>query len=111
MLDYFQGWKRKVGLTTLALACVFAAGLVRSFQKENGFFLFGQHIRSPSPGMLEGTHLNRIVLNGQTAMQRVVDWQINYWYVAPPFTLLSAYFLLSPRRQPIKPRSAEEPAV
>src|SRR6478735_5170852 len=32
MFGYFRGWKRKAGLVTLAIACVFATGWVRSFQ-------------------------------------------------------------------------------
>lgn len=30
MKDFFRGWRRKVGVCTLAMACVFAAGWVRS---------------------------------------------------------------------------------
>ena len=30
MGEYFRGWKRKIGVATLVMACVFAAGWVRS---------------------------------------------------------------------------------
>lgn len=33
MREFFRGWKRKAGLVTLVLACVFAAGWVRSLDK------------------------------------------------------------------------------
>jgi hypothetical protein len=38
MREFFRGWKRKLGVVTLGLACVFAAGWVRSFRTEDSFF-------------------------------------------------------------------------
>ena len=37
MGDYLSPWQRKVGVLTLALACVFAAGWVRSLVVEDHF--------------------------------------------------------------------------
>ena len=31
MREFFQGWRRKVGVVTLVMACVLTAGWVRSF--------------------------------------------------------------------------------
>ena len=36
MREFFEGWRRKVGCVTLVMACVFAAGWVRSFRVEDG---------------------------------------------------------------------------
>jgi hypothetical protein len=37
MWMYFRGWKRKVGLVALGLACLFAAGWVRSQSEDDSF--------------------------------------------------------------------------
>ena len=37
MGDFFQGWRRKVGLLTLLMACVFMAGWVRSLFMRDDF--------------------------------------------------------------------------
>ena len=39
MGDYFRGWRRKVGVVTLLLACVFAAAWIRSIGREEGIYL------------------------------------------------------------------------
>lgn len=31
MRDFFKGWRRKIGVATLVMACVFTAGWIRSF--------------------------------------------------------------------------------
>ncbi len=42
MGDYFKPWRRKIGVLTLVLACVFAAGWVRSpFVQDTFIFPFG----------------------------------------------------------------------
>ena len=42
MIEFFRGWKRKVGCVTLVLACVFSAGWVRSSSIFDGVhFNFG----------------------------------------------------------------------
>lgn len=37
MREFFRGWRRKVGVVTLMMACVFAAGWVRSLTSTDGF--------------------------------------------------------------------------
>ena len=44
MGEFFHGWKRKFGVATLVLACVFAAGWMRSLTVQDQFF--GQHHQS-----------------------------------------------------------------
>ncbi len=44
MGDFFQGWRRKIGVATLVMACVFTAGWVRSHVLgEDVEFSIGQH--------------------------------------------------------------------
>jgi hypothetical protein len=35
MRDFFRGWKRKLGVVTLGLACLFAAGWVKSYSAQD----------------------------------------------------------------------------
>jgi hypothetical protein len=35
MGEFFRGWKRKVGCVTLAAACVFALGWIRSYERRD----------------------------------------------------------------------------
>ena len=35
MKDFFRGWRRKVGVVTLVIACLFAAGWVRSLRNAD----------------------------------------------------------------------------
>ena len=35
MMEFFRGWRRKVGVVTLAMACVFMVGWVRSLPDWN----------------------------------------------------------------------------
>lgn len=37
MREFFQGWKRNIGVATLMLACVFAAGWLRTFSVGEAF--------------------------------------------------------------------------
>src|SRR5580658_9234756 len=40
MHDFFKPWRRKIGVVTLVLACVFAAGLVRSHATTDRISLY-----------------------------------------------------------------------
>ena len=39
MLDYFKGWRRKFGVVTLLMACVFAGGWIRSLVVQDHFMI------------------------------------------------------------------------
>ena len=39
MLEFFKGWRRKIGVVTMVLACVFAVGWVRSLAFEDELIL------------------------------------------------------------------------
>lgn len=45
MMEFFRGWKRKVGVVTLVMACVLAAGWVRSRSIEEWLLL---HLTKPT---------------------------------------------------------------
>jgi hypothetical protein len=38
MREFFNDWRRKLGVVTLVMACVFAAWWLRSFRTEDSFF-------------------------------------------------------------------------
>src|SRR5262245_25775563 len=95
MREFFKGWKRKLGVVTLGLACAFAAGWVRSYSEFDkiealgiwvmsveGYFIFEQ-------SMKEG-----IAITGQRSRA------VPYWITVTPLTILASYLLLS------KPRPA-----
>lgn len=45
MREFFKPWRRKVGVVALVMACVFAAGWVRSFSVQD-YFTFASKTRS-----------------------------------------------------------------
>lgn len=95
MHDFFNGWRRKVGVATLVMACVFTAGWVRSYSPNNGFVFCGEWLESSRPGIVESV-VNAIhVPSGECT--RIVCWTISYPIVVLPLTLLSASLLLSKR--------------
>jgi hypothetical protein len=55
MREFFRGWRRKIGVLTLLMACVFAAGWVRSFTVTDLFvFAVGQN-QTDILGSLKGS--------------------------------------------------------
>ena len=103
MSDYFKPLRRKVGLVTLAMACLLTAGWVRSycggdriiaivmegFESKNGYI---QHIRID----LEGRGWKKPLVYRPDG-----TFCVPYWSICVPLTLLSAFLLLS------KPRAAK----
>ena len=127
MGEYFKPLRQKIGVLTLAMACLFAAGWVRSmsrldviclngnycFTSGGGRFLFSQAVKvrfvRPDRRMLVA-----VVSAEQTPM--IQSWSaskveiyssfhedkinsVPYWSIVAPMTLLSAWLLFS------KPRS------
>src|SRR4051812_44068427 len=55
MRELFKGWRRKFGVVTLVVACVFTAGWVRSLTNGNSLFLLAlgkRHIVASERGAL-----------------------------------------------------------
>lgn len=69
MREFIHGWRRKVGVATLAMACVFAAGWVRSFVVSDQFCRCTHGI----------SHIHVYSVNGQIWGSRLLeeDGQLN----------------------------------
>ena len=52
MREFFRGWRRKIGVVTLVLACVFMAGWVRSYVTED---MLSLPVKDPSLSWLTST--------------------------------------------------------
>jgi hypothetical protein len=55
MGDFFKGWRRKIGVVTLGLACVFMAGWLRSATIRDDVMIAGENVRhalASSTGLL-----------------------------------------------------------
>lgn len=52
MGEFFKGWRRKTGVLTLVMACLFAAVWVRSMYQRDYQFVSGAHLLS-SKGVRE----------------------------------------------------------
>jgi len=132
MGEFFKGWRRKVGVVALVMACVAMGGWVRSFYVAESIFVTknrsGFRVLS-----IEGTlHCQRFddpnsyypnvyqsypLTQGQFVP---VEWawtskqyhirQIPHWSIVLPLTLLSAYLLLVKPRV-AKPKKAVEPTA
>lgn len=123
IMTYFKPFRRKIGLLTLMMACVFMAGwgrsdkitdfvavcdlngtisVVESSESEISFYrtLDPPPLNSPLIWAdSRNRHNSRIPildpLEGETFPS---GWAIPYWSIVLPLTLLSAYLLLSKSR-------------
>jgi len=107
MGSYFKPWRRKFGVVTLVMACVFAGGWVKtltryeemSFHASANLELFiesGEGIFS----------FGRLVEKNANNFSVLWYCRLPYWLLVIPLTLLSGWLLLSkPRRRqtPIEP--------
>lgn len=107
MFTYFKPLRRKIGVVTLLLACVFAAGWITSLEASgkyllrlNGIFLafessrgaLGWQTFQARPETLFGENWN----SPNVHMSRSLGFNmIPYWSIVLPLTLLSAWLLLS----------------
>lgn len=120
MGDFFRGWRRKVGCALLILACVFAAGWVRSYSDPDQIrlqsrmsYVEGNVLRSVSlyvelnEGSIQGVRrTTRYFGSGTGVSESSVLWSVPYWSIVDPLTLLSAWLLLSKPRKRI-PKSPQ----
>ena len=101
MFNYFRGWRRKAGLVTLLMACVFAAGWVRSLTEIDRLGLFGGWVCSwgGSMRLVEVSFITTQIGGASVrAAQLTPFFSIPYWMIVLPLTLLSAWLLLSKPR-------------
>lgn len=120
MNTYFRGWRRKLGVVTLLLACVFAAAWVRSLRVDDRYFIRGvpdgewEYFVSTEGeigwinvnmgldlGISEGADIQLVDLFGFPAGNRIRNNDrvtklliIPYWSFVIPPTVFSAWLLL-----------------
>ena len=101
MNGYFNPLRRKAACVTLGLACVFAAGWVRSLIAADRFSFFDVDFLSEDGWVMRcvTTFTTEQVGSqfGTTAIETPV-WSIPYWSIVVPLTLLAAWLLLSKPR-------------
>ena len=111
MGEFFNGWRRKVGLVTLVIACLLATGWVRScryydliwIQDQNASYFVYSMDGTVSVWWLSG---RRFVSSFGWVSSEITNWEergghVSYWSLVLPLTLLSAWLIL------IKPRKAK----
>ena len=113
MGEYFKGWRRKVGVVTLLIACVFMAAWGRGQSgkaaddirvpvgenTEYGVMLLAKRIHVLKYQTFQDG--NRRATGAQTIAK------VSYWSLIIPLTALSAYLLLSNPRKSISRKTAE----
>ncbi len=81
MLDFFKGWRRKVGALTLVMACVFAAGWLRSLHSREFIFI---EFEIPIGGRINVyTSANQLDI----LLQRSTGWYLDFGEADPVVTL------------------------
>ena len=128
MGEYVRPWRRKVGVLTLVMACVFMAGWVRSQRMTDFVTICTNHRtmyslssstigislnRLLEPPPLNGppiwcgsySHLSSVILDSVEGQNNQPDWFIHYWAIVVHLTLISAYLLLS------KPRKSDQKKI
>ena len=81
MLGFLKGWRRKVGALTLVIACVFAAGWLRSLQSREFIFI---EFEIPFGGRIHAyTSANQMDI----LLQRSTGWYFDFGKVDPIVTL------------------------
>lgn len=165
MGGYFSGWRRKLGLAALGLACVLLIGWVRSIRTKDVFqlrvaktrvwfltsnksWIYWQFVRESFPSQLTlqqttivgfappsislsslhfvgsaddanhfvvlATEQLSILVNAQRSYYPGLKMDVlgaPYWSLVLPFTAISAWLLLSKRRQAKSIEPPAEPAT
>ena len=103
MGEFFKGWRRKVGVLTLVMACMFMAVWIRSSLVIDKIANdFGGHEKLVE--MLQGD---------ESGMSRLITiWRVSPVWIILPLSLLSAWLLLGKPRQSNQKRITDStPAV
>lgn len=103
MWEFFRGWRRKVGVLTLMMTCIFAAGWVRSFFTIDEFVTEEYRVTNAIVSAPYGIRFEtRYFLDGyfpQLGYSSQARFTIPYLSRVGGLTLLSAYLMLSKPRQ------------
>lgn len=137
MGDFFKPWRRKFGVVTLGLSCMFAGVWVRSLNRsdainapldDHNFYVFSfdgvicwgawpieatSTWSLPSFGTLfisnpDKARVSATLAEARDSTEGLVEWTAPYWSIVLPLTLISAYLLLGKPR-PAKPIAAKPP--
>jgi hypothetical protein len=131
MREFFRGWKRKIGVMALVLACFVAVGWVRSLRVgdwiripigEHAHFVLFTHPGtfggglSDDPSAVARYRYDMSIWTGErytfrtpSIADRVYDTvHLSYWSIVLPLTLISAWCLLTKPRA--KRATTPEPA-
>ncbi len=132
MGDFFYGWRRKAGMATLVLACLFLGAWGRSFASTNDHFTVWKNhsvyshngsvcwnIRyddlstadaSPNPAIPKINSRWELcgVVVSDISFHRIGmrQYWVTYWYLMTPLTLLAGFLLLSQPRRTNRPAAA-----
>ena len=115
MREFFQGWRRKAGLATLAMACLLTVAWMRSFVIGDRLQVASHFLISAGGGVEWQFDRTGDLIDWTSApvdpdgifflfrmgsqIRRTI--YLSYWSLVLPLTLLSAWLLL------IKPRPAK----
>ena len=104
MGDFFHGWRRKAGCITLLVACIFGTGWVRSFHINDQFPFPSQNHTTfllfvSKAGRLVGLYVAIVKRGSPNVVSEDTVYDIPYWSIVIPLTLLSAYLLISKPRK------------
>src|SRR3954462_3489874 len=93
MREFFRGWRRKLGVATLVMACVFAAGWVRSLFHRDNINLSRTAWVVSKNGQLAYWHIVAVPEEEEHwgPPKREVLWRIDYRYSTVLFTVASAF--------------------
>ncbi len=124
MHTFFHGWRRKTGVVSLVMACVFTVGWMRSrVALDSVAFAVGGrqyqicswrgrihwmgaaphkqmgalnqwHSEAVTPSVPDDSDSIRAVFMSAEIMEHFQAWQWRYWSLTIPLTLLSAYLIL-----------------
>lgn len=103
MSNYFKPWRRKIGVVTLVMACVFAAVWARTTDEEsvNGVEFPFYDDRYNLVSIPEGIVLGKIVLVREAGREEFMFddfFEIPHWAIVFPLTITSVLLLLSKPR-------------
>ena len=100
MRDFFRGWRRKVGVVTLVLACVFTGFWVLSLISSNKLVIessrtndFAKSIELRSEGgMMQYVESTELYFGDH---DNEILFEYAYWSIVIPLALLAAFLLLT----------------
>jgi hypothetical protein len=122
MREFFRGWRRKIGVMPLVVACAFMAGWVRSqalfdqiaargnlFLSNGGCVVWDWKGWGGSDSSITDWYSNMATPFDEDWYLGSDGVRLPYWAIVIPLTLLSAHLLLSKPRPRKPPESTKPP--